>query len=361
MENENEIKPVYYDGTKLLSMKDINNKTPEIYLSTGNRTSGKTTYFNRLAMNRFLKQGKKFGLLYRFNYELDSISDKFFKDIKSLFFQEWNMVSVSQARGIYHKIYLTKGDIEDKKAERIECGYAISFNSADQIKKVSHLFTDIDALYFDEFQSETDHYCDREVTKFQSVHTSIARGQGKQYRPVPVYMIANLVSLINPYYVALGISSRLQKDTKFLRGDGWVLEVNMNETASLAQQNSAFNRAFKNDEYNKYAAMNVYLNDNIAFVEKPQGKSRYLITVKYDNTLYAVREFTEIGIIYVDTKIDTSFKDKITISSNDHEVNYIMLRRNDMFRQLMRYYFMKGCVRFRDLRCKEMFLKLVTL
>ena len=120
MENENEIKPVYYDGTKLLSMKDINNKTPEIYLSTGNRTSGKTTYFNRLAMNRFLKQGKKFGLLYRFNYELDSISDKFFKDIKSLFFQEWNMVSVSQARGIYHKIYLTKGDIEDKKAERIE-------------------------------------------------------------------------------------------------------------------------------------------------------------------------------------------------------------------------------------------------
>lgn len=360
MEKE-EIKPVFYDGTKLLSMKDMHNETPEIYLSTGNRTSGKTTYFNRLAMNRFLKQGKKFGLIYRYNYELDSIAEKFFKDIKTLFFNEWNMVSVSQARGIYHKIYITQGDPEDKAAEKFECGYAISMNSADMIKKNSHLFTDIDALYFDEFQSETDHYCDREIIKFQSIHTSIARGQGKQYRPVPVYMIANLVSLINPYYVALGISSRLQKDTKFLKGDGWVLEVNMNETASLAQQQSKFNRAFGENEYSKYAATNVYLNDNIAFIERPKGLSKYLVTIKYDNNMFAVHEFAELGIIYVDTKIDSTFKDKITISSDDHEVNYIMLRRNDMFRQTMRYYFMKGCVRFRDLKCKEMFLKLVTL
>ena len=318
----------YYDGTKLLSMKDINNKTPEIYMSTGNRTSGKTTYFNRLAMNRFLNKGKKFGLLYRFNYEIDSISDKFFKDIKSLFFNEWNMISVSQSRGIFHRLYLTKGDPEDKTAEKIECGYAISINSSDAIKKVSHLFTDIDALYFDEFQSETDHYCDREITKFQSVHTSVARGQGMQYRPVPVYMIANLVSLINPYYVALGISSRLQSDTKFLKGDGWVLEVNMNESATRAQL---------------------------------EGNSKYMITVKYDNKLFAIHEYNELGIVYVDTKIDSTFKNKIVISSKDHETNYIMLRRNDMFRQLLRYYFMKGCVRFRDLSCKEMFLKLVTL
>ena len=351
----------YYDGTKLLSMKDINNKTPEIYMSTGNRTSGKTTYFNRLAMNRFLNKGKKFGLLYRFNYEIDSISDKFFKDIKSLFFNEWNMISVSQSRGIFHRLYLTKGDPEDKDAEKIECGYAISINSSDAIKKVSHLFTDIDALYFDEFQSETDHYCDREITKFQSVHTSVARGQGMQSRPVPVYMIANLVSLINPYYVALGISSRLQSDTKFLKGDGWVLEVNMNESATKAQLEGGFNRAFKNDDYTKYVTTNIYLNDNIAFIERPKGNSKYMITVKYDNKLFAIHEYNELGIVYVDTKIDSTFKNKIVISSKDHETNYIMLRRNDMFRQLLRYYFMKGCVRFRDLSCKEMFLKLVTL
>ena len=38
----------YYDGTKLLSMLDINGKRPEIYMTTTNRTGGKTTYFGRL-------------------------------------------------------------------------------------------------------------------------------------------------------------------------------------------------------------------------------------------------------------------------------------------------------------------------
>ena len=58
----------YYDGTKLLSMKDLNGKTPELYLCTTNRTGGKTTYFGRLVVNRFIKHGKKFALLYRYNY-----------------------------------------------------------------------------------------------------------------------------------------------------------------------------------------------------------------------------------------------------------------------------------------------------
>ena len=77
---------MYYDGTKLLSLKDINNKTPEIFICTSNRTAGKTTYFNRLVVNRFIKHNKKFMLLYRFNYELDNIDEKFFKDVKELFF-----------------------------------------------------------------------------------------------------------------------------------------------------------------------------------------------------------------------------------------------------------------------------------
>ena len=50
----------YYDGTKLLSMKDLNGETPEIFICTANRTAGKTTYFGRLLVNRFKKDGKRF-------------------------------------------------------------------------------------------------------------------------------------------------------------------------------------------------------------------------------------------------------------------------------------------------------------
>src|SRR5699024_223926 len=106
-----------------------------------------------------------------------------------------------------------------------------AINSAENLKHCSHLLSDVDGMYFDEFQSESNHYCPNEVSKFISIHTSIARGQGKQIRYVPVYMMSNAVSLLNPYFSALGVSSRLRADTRFLRGDGWVLEKAFVDTA----------------------------------------------------------------------------------------------------------------------------------
>ena len=78
----------FYDGTKLLSLKDINGNTPEIYISTSNRSAGKTTFFNKLCFNKYLKNGEEFMILYRFNYELSECNHKFFDDIKSIFFSK---------------------------------------------------------------------------------------------------------------------------------------------------------------------------------------------------------------------------------------------------------------------------------
>ena len=333
----------YYDGTKLLSMMDLNGEKPEIYLCTTNRTGGKTTYFGRLCVNRFLDKNEKFGLIYRYNYELDDVVDKFFKDLGTLFFKGHTMTSKRRASGIFHELFL------DEKS----CGYALSLNSADQIKKYSHLFSDISRLMMDEFQSETNHYCVDEVKKLISVHTSIARGQGEQVRYVPIYMLSNPVSIINPYYVELGISSRLKSDTKFLRGDGFVLEQGYIESASVEQEKSGFNRAFSNNKYVGYSSQALYLNDNKAFIDRPSGRSRYLCTLKYNGQEYGVKEYPEEGYVYCDDKPDGSFPTKITTTTEDHGVNYVMLKRNDFFLSNLRYLFERGCFRFKDLRCKE--------
>lgn len=333
----------YYDGTKLLSMLDINGNKPEIYMCTTNRTGGKTTYFGRLCINRFLDKNEKFGLLYRYNYELDDIVDKFYKDLGSLFFPGYTMTSKRRAKGTFQELFLNEKN----------CGYALSLNNADQIKKYSHLFSDIQRMIFDEFQSETNHYCDNETKKFISIHTSIARGQGEQVRYVPVYMLSNPVSIINPYYVEMGISGRLKDDTKFLRGDGFVLEQGYIESASIEQKNSGFNRAFSKNSYTAYSSECVYLNDNKAFVEKPAGKSKYLCTLKYKGSDFALREYTESGLIYCDDKADSSFLTRISVTTDDHNINYVMLKRNDFFLSNLRYFFEHGCFRFKDMRCKE--------
>lgn len=336
----------YYDGVKILSMLDINGRKPEIYIVTSNRTGGKTTYFNRLCVNRWLDRKEKFAVLYRFKYELDDVVDKFFNDIQSLFFPDHVMTCKKIAKGIACQLMI----------DDVVCGYAIALNSADQIKKYSHMFNDVMRIVFDEFQSETNQYCPDELKKFQSIHTSIARGQGEQVRYVPVYMISNPVSIINPYYVKFGISVRLRTDTKFLKGDGFVMEQGFNESASKAQLESGFNRAFGVDDYVAYSAQAVYLNDNYSFVEKPNGRSKYVCTLKYNGGLFSVREFPELGIIYCDDKADATFPFKITVTTDDHQINYVMLKNNDIFLINMRYFFEKGCFRFKDLRCKEAIL-----
>lgn len=288
--------------------------------------------------------------MYRFNYELDNCADKFFKDIRGLFFNEYEMTSRRQASGSYHELFLN-GD---------SCGYAISLNNADQLKKYSHFLSDTARMMFDEFQSETGKYCSKEIEKLLSVHTSIARGNHKQVRYVPIYMISNPVSIINPYYCAMGISSRLKSDTKFLKGEGFVLEQGFNESASKANKESAFNRAFADNAYVSYASENVYLNDNLSFIEKPNSVGHYICTLKCDGGFYGIREYGTEGIVYCDNKADLTYPIKIAVTTDDHQINYVMLKKNDMFLKLLKEYFIKGAFRFKDLKCKEAVLKAIS-
>ena len=356
-------KPVYYDGTKLLSMKDINGNEPEIYMVTTNRTGGKTTYFNRLAVNRFLDgRVRKFATLYRYKTDIDStIGDRFFKDIKELFFRDYHMTSERRAGGAYYEMFLEKENRDDPDDEtetvKKSCGYAIAINSAEKIKRESHLLSDVDMIIFDEFQSESSSYCANEVQKFMSLHDSIARGGGKQARRVPVYMLSNPVSLINPYYTEMGISQRINTDTNFLRGEGFILEQGYNETASKAISGSGFHQAFSGNKYSAYSSQAIYLNDNEAFIEKPPGHSSYVCTLRYMGKDYALREFSEFGIIYCDDKPDTSYPQKISVTTDDHRINYVMLKRNDYFFSQLRYLFEQGSFRFKDLSCKEVIMR----
>ena len=349
----------YYDGTKLLSLKDIDGNTPEIFICTTNRTGGKTTFWNRWAFNKYLEGKGKFCLIYRYSNELKSVADKFFKDINTLFFPEFSVTAESRSDGQFMELFCTNiRDGENVLPRPI--GYAVALNNADAVKKNSHLFSDVNRMIFDEFQSESKHYCSNEIEKFQSIHVSIARGQGKQVRYVPVIMISNPVSLINPYYVAMGISQKLKTDTKFLRGQGYVLEQGYIESASLAQKESGFNKAFKKSNYLNYASEAVYLNDSLAFIEKVKGKSRYIATIRYKGVEYGIREFADLGILYCDDRPDTTYPYKLSITTQDHDINYVMLKKNEMFVLNMRYFFEKGCFRFKDLMCKEVILKMLS-
>lgn len=341
---------IFYDGTKLLSLKDQNNNTPEIYILDGNRTAGKTTFFNRLLTRRFLKDGSEFLLLYRDATPLSSAHTGFFDDIRALFFQNYEMTQISEARGAIRVLMLN---------EKV-CGYAVSMRSTELVKRMSHMFSSVKAILMDELQPENGLFNQDEVGQLFSIHTSVARGGGKMVRYVPVYLIGNSCSIINPYYCALGIHKRLRHNTKFLKGDGWVMEHNFNENAMEAQESSAFNRAFSDHRYAGYAAKNVYLNDNLAFVGKMSGNSQYLMTFKNKNKLYALRRY-EDGIIYVDDRANPTFPTRIVANTGDHNTGFVLMGSSSVLVSMCRNYFNSGAVRFKNLECKDAFFDLVSI
>lgn len=346
----------FYDGSKLLSLKDAERKTPEIYICTSNRSAGKTTYFSSKMVKDFLKNGKKFCLVYRYAYECNNVADKFFNDIGQLFFPEYIMIQEPGEKDTFVYLYL---QLRNDPESKVLCGYCVALNKATALKKLSHLIQ-CDVMYFDEFQPEDGQYAPNEISKFQSVHTSLARGQGKQVKYLPVILVSNYVSVLNPYYSALGITSRLQDKTNFLRGRGWVLEQGFNASASNAQKLSAFNRAFEDSDYTKYASERFYLNDDNSLISKIEGNNEYIMTFRFEKKDYAIRNYYTLGLIYVSKNVDMSNTSRYAVTSDDMNESTKLIKGNSFLLGRLRALFDEGAFRFYDLECKNALFNLIS-
>lgn len=333
----------YYNPTKLINMKDLEGNTPSIFIVTTNRSAGKTTSFLKKALEDYQKNGTQLVLLYRYNYELNACSD-IFKDVLRLYPELGDeMKGFPHARGLYYEMFL-----DDKTF-----GYAVSLSNPDALKKYSPIFAEVGNIIFDEFQSETGKYLPKEVEKFQSIYLTIARGGGKQSRDVKVFMLGNMVTIMNPYFINLGIHKRLRAETNFMRGTGWCAEFGFNESASIAIKKNGFFRAFAKEDYMSYSTEKVYLHDADIFIEKPKGRAKYICTIQHDSMLFGVREYFDSGIVYVSRKPDNSCKQVIAFKAADHNQNTIMLNHYSYLWKNIRDAFNNGYLRFDDMKSKS--------
>lgn len=336
----------YYSCDALLRRQDINGNTPEIYCVCGNRSGGKTTSFSKKVLQDWLdNKVREVGIIVRYGNELPGIAESFFNgDFVTHFFPNLGGTQCNQEVVITncaHKI--TLGDRT--------FGWVLSLNAFNKIKKHSNKFNKIDCLFFDEFMPEDERYLSYEIHAFKSLHTSIARGYGQPVRYVPVYMMSNLVSIINPYFMAWGIASRLTRNTRFIRGKGVVLEQNFNKTAAKKQSESAFLSAFGDDEY--YTEKGYYLQDSNTLIEKCNDECTYSCTFRYNGKNYAIKRSSISGIYYVNKKVNLTCPMRIAVTRDDMLSGFyykgVMVNRVAFYKGL----FSCGMLRFEDQECKD--------
>lgn len=296
----------YYNGEKLLSKLDINNKVPEIYICDGTRTAGKTFFFKDFLFKKIVNENKKIGVITRHQNTASSIPGAYIKDLAEIKYNGWvSSVSPIGKGKVYKFDFLAPPMVEgSKERDRYQAGYVFPLTSVEFIKINSSYFVDVDWMFMDEFQLLDGAYSNNEVSSLLTIHRSVARGAGKQTRYVPLIMVGNSLDLYNPYYLTMGISQRLQPDTKFLRGDGWVMEHTKNKNAKDAMEKSGVVRALgKGAEDSIFGE--VYLNSPALVVAAlPPTAVPYmeLTDGKINLQLWFSENYQYRSVLYVTTK-----------------------------------------------------------
>lgn len=339
----------FYNGNKILTLKDINRKVPGVFIVEGTRTGGKTTFFNSFCVNRFLERGEQFLLLYRNKLELTNVDEKFFSDIKNLFFDDMEMKEKKINGGAAVRLLL------DGK----ECGFATALSQSKKIKTMSHIFNGVVNIIFDEFQPEDNMYLTDEVTRLRSILISVARGRGEMSRYVRLFMISNLCSIVNPYFTRFNITNRLRKDTHFLRFDGGVYERTVNAEAIKAAEENPVLRAFEGDSYDKMLMGNAYLLDEYTLTHTPHSMGNYICTVYYNSKYYGVIEYPYEGVVYINNNGDRSRKPIMVLRSHDMKNNFNTLRPYTNTVLKFSLAFSQGMLRFKNLECREMAFEMI--
>lgn len=335
----------YYNGYKLLSMKGLNNIEPEIFICAGNRTGGKTFFFKRMLARMGILLGHKFLWVCRKKTQVKGTAASFYGDISNCqdLKGEWEIDA-----------YIT--NVVSVKFDDEIIGYFTYLNFAADLKELSNMFNDVDCIVKDEFQSETNEYMPDEVTKIRSLHKSISRGYGNSVRYCALLLIGNQTSIVNPYYVALGIHKRLNKETHFLRGNGFVMEVFFNEEVANRSKLASFEIAFGEDDYSRSTNENIFL-DNISFIErKDTSKMRPQFSIGKCNKWYSV--WNGNYFYYVSEQpIKRGIKYALDLSSHTGE-NTIMMRRGDPIFTQLKTYFDKGRFYFENIESKSVCIEM---
>lgn len=337
----------YYNGRKLLTTKDKYGKQPVLYISTNNRSAGKTTYFAMFSY--YLKKiyGFETVFLCRKVAELKSYHE-IFGDAAA--FYEWKETFSTSVK--------VKDTITQIKIDNECLGYVLCLKKDNDIKKYSPIFRDVELVIEDEYQPEDGKFIKDEPKKLQRILRSIGRGGGAQARDIITILLGNPVTLLNPYLIRFNIPKYYNVNRDYIKEKRIVAEFTIQQNAAKQMEKSALNELY-NDKESDYVCGKSFLIASQPFIKKCNGKSKYLFSIIYDDTILGVRQSLKDGSVHVGKKFDKSCKMVLSFRAADMEQNRIMIANRDFTWNRIRNAFKFGNLYFEDEESKYIMFDLI--
>ena len=328
---------MYYNANELLTKNRLMN------FIIGNRGGGKSYHWKVRCVKEYLKSGKEFIWLRRYNTELENMS-KWFQDIAHEF------------EG--HKLEATKKHI---KIDGKICGYVGALSTSQRLK--SNPYPNVDKIVFDEFLIDKGslRYIKGEVELMLELIETIFRMRDNNNK---VIFIANAISIVNPYFSYFNIKPKL--DQRFTMNKHICIELYTNEEFIKNKKATRFGDLISNTNYGDYAIENKFLRDNYSFVmDRPKSNLSYANTVVYEGRKYGVWLCGDLkdDYLYIDDIIEEKCDRIISINMEDLNENYKYIKNTNLKGHLeqMKYFFNEGRVFFNNIDTKKYFYEYIKL
>ena len=269
----------YYNFDRIRSYNKMYN------MIVGARGCGKTYGAKKIAIRNFIKKGEQFAYIRRYKSEIKEGRkfEQFFDDIRQEFPDHELTIKGTKAY-----------------CDGVICGYAIPLSTAASVKSVPYPL--VTSIIFDEFIIDGGYnYLSNEAERFLDLCSTIIRDRNN----VVIYLLANNVTVANPYYAFWGICPK--KNERFVViSDECILEQVSNEVFIKESENNRFTRLIKNTDYYKFNILNESIQDNEEFIREIKPKyydDKFVLNI--DDQKIQV-SFTKDDMVYCHDKINSN-------------------------------------------------------
>ena len=246
----------------------------------GNRGGGKSYGAKKRAIDNFINKKEQFGYIRRYKEDLKKPMEQFFKDI-AWEYPDYEM----KVEGDKFFIRLKPANKDQKWKEEDVAGYGFVLSTANNKKSIS--YPDITMLIYDEFLLDkgNQRYLPNEPEQLLNLYETVAR-PGTQHPRVLLFMLANAISITNPFFLYWGLRmpKTADRNGKYI----WkhptrpiLVEDVRNEKFIDKKKNTEFGALVEGTNYAEYSIENKFLLDDDSFIEKKGENPRYYFTMVF--------------------------------------------------------------------------------